>query len=132
MKHQKLRKIIYWVATIWLALGLVSTGLVQLLGTAEGVGGAEMMKSLGYPLYLMTLLGVLKMMGAVVLLIPGLALVKQWAYAGIGFLVIGAVYSHLAVGGAVTSILPALLIFILTVVSLVCLPLNRKFMVTYP
>ena len=132
MKHQKFRKIIYWVATIWLALGLVSTGLVQILGTAEGVGGAEMMTDLGYPLYLMTLLGVLKIIGAIVLLAPALKLVKQWAYAGIVFLVIGAVYSHLAVGGTMTSILPALLIFVLTAVSLIYLPLNRKLTVTYP
>ena len=129
--HQKLRNIIYWVATIWLALGLVSTGIVQLLHTPQGVGGADMMKALGYPVYLMTLLGVLKLGAAIALLLPGLKLVKQWAYAGTGFLVLGAVYSHLMTGGGITSILPALLILILALVSMIFLPVNRKISLTF-
>jgi len=126
MNSQKGKKVIYWIATIWLALGLVSTGIVQLLHTPDGVGGGNMMIALGYPVYLMTLLGILKIAGAIALLLPGLKLVKQWTYAGIGFLVVGAVYSHLAMGGGVNSILPILLILVLMAVSFIYLPENRK------
>ena len=52
----KAGKIIYWIATIWLALGMVSTGAVQLFKTNEGQGGADMITHLGYPVYLLTLL----------------------------------------------------------------------------
>lgn len=123
---QKIRKIIYWVATLWLALGLVSTGLVQLMHKADGVGGADMMTDLGYPLYLLTLLAILKLLATIVLLLPRLALAKQWGYAGVFFLVVGAVYSHIAAGGGFVKILPALLIGVLMLISWIYLPENRK------
>ncbi len=50
----KITKIIYWVATIWLALGMLSTGIVQLIKTKEEV---IMMTHLGYPLYFLTIIG---------------------------------------------------------------------------
>ncbi len=53
----KRNKIIYWVATVWLALGMLSTAIVQLLKMKEE---ATMMALLGYPLYLLTLLGIWK------------------------------------------------------------------------
>lgn len=123
---QKIRKITYWVATLWLSLGLTATGIVQLLHARNGVGGSDMMVELGYPLYLMGLLGVLKISGTVVLLLPGLRLAKQWAYAGIFFLVLGAIYSHLAATGGLLKILPALLLGVLMAVSWRLLPENRK------
>lgn len=48
---KKKNKIIYWVATLWLALGMVSTGVVQLIKMKEEAG---MMRHLGYPLYFLT------------------------------------------------------------------------------
>jgi hypothetical protein len=56
-------KIIYWIATIWLALGMLSTGIVQLLKEKDGQGGADMITHLGYPIYLLTLLGIWKVLG---------------------------------------------------------------------
>ncbi|UAY56427.1 DoxX family protein [Arachidicoccus terrestris] len=123
---QKFKKITYWVATLWLSLGLVATGIVQIMHTADGVGGGDMMTQLGYPIYLMTLLGVLKILATVVLLLPRLSLAKQWAYAGIFFLVVGAIYSHFAAGGGFVKILPALLMGLLMVISWRYLPENRK------
>ncbi len=63
----KRNKIIYGVATIWLALGMVSTGIVQLLKMKEEVA---MFTHLGYPLYFLTVLGIWKMFGVVTVLIP--------------------------------------------------------------
>lgn len=123
---QKFKKITYWVATLWLSLGLVATGIVQIMHTADGVGGGDMMTQLGYPIYLMTLLGVLKILATVVLLLPRLSLAKQWAYAGIFFLVVGAIYSHFAAGGGFVKVLPALLMGLLMVISWRYLPENRK------
>lgn len=75
----KRNKIIYWVATIWLALGMTSTAIVQLIKMDEEV--ANFIK-LGYPLYLMTIIGVWKILGVVAVLIPKFPLIKEWAYAG--------------------------------------------------
>ena len=76
---KKSRKIVYWVATLWLSLGLVATGILQILGTTQGMGGSEMMTKLGYPLYLMPLLGVLKILAVVTLLMPACGLLSSGA-----------------------------------------------------
>ncbi len=54
----KKNKIIYWIATLWLALGMISTGAVQLFKAKEGQGGVDMITHLGYPAYLLTILGI--------------------------------------------------------------------------
>lgn len=74
----KRRKIIYWVATLWLALGMLSTAVVQLIKMKEEV---DMMTHLGYPLYFLTLLGIWKILGVIAVLIPRFPLFKEWAYA---------------------------------------------------
>ena len=116
-------KIIYWIATIWLALGMASTGIVQLTGMKEEV---EMMARLGYPLYFSTILGVWKMLGVLAILVPKFYLVKEWAYAGFFFAMSGAIISHLAVGDAAKEFFGPTLLLILTVVSWYFRPANRK------
>ena len=72
-------RIIYWVATIWLALGMVSTGIVQLLKQKNGQGGVDMITHLGYPVYLLTIVGVEKLLGVIAVLVPKFPLLKEWA-----------------------------------------------------
>jgi uncharacterized membrane protein YphA (DoxX/SURF4 family) len=122
----KRNKIIYWVATVWLTLGMVATGVGQLFYAKEGQGGADMLAHLGYPLYLLTLLGVWKLLGAIAVLIPGYSLLKEWAYAGFFFLTTGAIFSHVASSEPVIEIFPALLLLILTVLSWYFRPADRK------
>ena len=115
-------KIIYWISTAWLALGMVSTGLVQVLRQADSV---EMIVALGYPEYLMTIVGVAKLLGVPFILLPGVPLLKESAYAGFFFLMAGAIVSHL-VAGAPQDIFPALLLLVLTVLSWHLRPPHRK------
>ena len=122
----KKNKIIYWVATIWLALGMVATGAGQLFKIKNGQGGADMIAHLGYPVYLLTLLGIWKILGVIAILIPKFPLLKEWAYAGFFFIMTGAMFSHIATGDSVTEIWPSLLLLILTVVSWYFRPANRK------
>lgn len=122
----KKSKIAYWIATIWLALGMASTGAVQLFKASEGQGGAAMLTHLGYPIYLLTILGVWKLLGIVAVLIPGFPLLKEWAYAGFFFVMTGAIFSHLAVGDPITALLPSLLLLLLTVVSWYFRPPSRR------
>jgi DoxX-like family len=122
----KRNKIIYWIVTIWLALGMVSTGAVQLLKEKTGTGGVDMVTHLGYPVYFITILGIWKILGAVTVLIPKFPLLKEWAYAGFFFAMSGAVFSHLASGSPVTEIWPSLLLLLLTILSWLYRPADRK------
>lgn len=119
----KKNKIIYWVSTIWLALGMASTGIVQLIKMEEEV---EVITQLGYPVYIVTILGVWKILGVIAILVPKFPIVKEWAYAGFFFVMSGAAFSHAAAGdGAIEFFGPALLI-ILTVISWYFRPASRK------
>jgi hypothetical protein len=120
---KKRDKIIYWVATIWLALGMVSTGMVQLMGMKEEV---DNFVSLGYPVYLMIIIGGWKMLGVVTVLIPKFPLLKEWAYAGFFFAMTGAIGSHLVSGHGAKEIFGPALLLILTVVSWYFRPADRK------
>ena len=122
----KRNKIIYWVATIWLALGMLSTGLVQLFKAKEGQGGADMITHLGYPVYLLTIIGIWKILGVTALLIPKNPLLKEWAYAGFFFIMSGAVFSHLAMHDGLSELVPSLLLLVLTILSWYFRPMNRK------
>jgi uncharacterized membrane protein YphA (DoxX/SURF4 family) len=122
----KRNKIIYWIATIWLALGMVSTGIGQILKIKAGQGGLDMIMHLGYPVYLLTILGIWKVLGSVAVLIPRFPLLKEWAYAGFFFVMTGAIFSHIAMGDSVTTLFPALLLLILTFLSWYFRPADRK------
>ncbi len=122
----KRNKIIYWIATIWLALGMAATGAGQLLKAKAGQGGVDMITHLGYPIYFLTILGIWKILGFVALLIPKFPLLKEWAYAGFFFVMSGAIFSHIAVSDSVNELFPSLLLLILTVVSWYFRPADRK------
>lgn len=119
----KASKIIYWISTVWLALGMLSSGIVQLLKVESEV---EFILRLGYPSYFLTLLGVLKILGVVVLLMPKFPLLKEWAYSGFFFAMTGAIFSHIASASPASETFPALLLLTLTVVSWYFRPMDRK------
>lgn len=119
----KRNKIIYWIATLWLALGMLSTGIVQLIKVQEEV---DNMTHLGYPVYLLTLLGIWKILGVGAVLIPKFTLVKEWAYAGFFFAMSGAIISHIAIDGLTGKVFPPLLLLALTVLSWYFRPADRK------
>ena len=123
---KKRDKIIYWIATAWLGLGMLSTGLVQLFKAKEGQGGVDMITHLGYPVYLLTLLATWKILGVIALLIPKFPLLKEWAYAGFFFVMSGAIFSHMAVGDPVNELFPSILLLVLTIVSWYFRPVDRK------
>jgi len=119
----KTNKIIYWIATIWLSLGMLSTGIVQLIKMKEE---ADMMTHLGYPLYFLTILGIWKLLGVVTVLIPKLPVLKEWAYAGFFFAMSGAVFSHIAIGDDAKDFFGPVLLLILTATSWYFRPADRK------
>jgi uncharacterized membrane protein YhaH (DUF805 family) len=118
----KARKITYWIATLWLSLGMLSTGIVQLIKIKEEV---DVTLHLGYPIYLLTIIGIWKILGVVTVLIPKFALLKEWAYAGFFFAMSGAIFSHIASSDPVKEIFPPLLLLVLTVISWYFRPAER-------
>ncbi|KIA97207.1 DoxX-like family protein [Flavobacterium sp. KMS] len=119
----KTNKIIYWIATLWLALGMLSTGIVQILKIKEE---ADMMAHLGYPQYFLTILGVWKILGVIAILIPKFPLLKEWAYAGFFFAMSGAVFSHFASGDGAKEYFGPILLLVLTIISWYYRPTDRK------
>ena len=119
----KTKNIIYWIATIFLCLGMTAGGIQQMLQ----IGGYnEIVRTLGYPLYLLSILGVWKLLGVIVILLPKLTLLKEWAYAGFFFAMSGAFVSHLAVGQGFAEAVPSLILLLATMVSWYFRPKNRK------
>ena len=119
----KARKIIYWVVTIWMSLGMLSGGIAQLLQVKSTVEGVI---HLGYPAYFLTIIGTWKILGVVAVLVPKFARLKEWAYAGFFFVMSGAVFSHLACGDNVQEFFGPVLFLILIVLSWYLRPVGRK------
>lgn len=119
----KRNKIIYWIATVWLSLGMTSSGIIQLIGLEEEI---KFILDLGYPAYFLTLLGVWKILGVVAILVPKYALLKEWAYAGFFFTSTGAIYSHIVMGDEISEMFGGVLLLILTIVSWYFRPDSRK------
>jgi uncharacterized membrane protein YphA (DoxX/SURF4 family) len=126
---KKRNKIIYWIATIWLALGMTSTGAVQLFKMKEEVA---MFTQLGYPIYLLVIIGIAKIVGVIAVLIPKFPVLKEWAYAGFFFAMAGAIFSHIASGNSISEIFPPLLLLTLTVISWYFRPADRKVIWVHP
>jgi len=119
----KRNKIMYWVFTLWLSLGMAVTGVVQFLHIKEE---AEMFVHLGYPPYLLSILGIWKILGVIAILIPKFALLKEWAYAGFFFVMSGAVFSHLVMGDGAKEFFGPVLLLVLTVLSWYLRPDDKK------
>lgn len=110
----KTQKIIYWVATVWLAFGMTSSAILQLLPMKEQV---EMFEHLGYPFYLMHIIAIWKLLGVLAIFLPKTPILKEWAYAGFFFVATGAIVSHIAVHDGFGDIFPGIFLAVLTVVS---------------
>ena len=120
----KRNKILYWIITIFLALGMLAQGVAQLSHTKGYVDIISV--HLGYPLYFLNIIGTWKILGVIAILIPRFKLVKEWAYAGFFFVMSGALFSHLASGDSIIQLTPALVLLILIVLSWYFRPADRK------
>ena len=99
----KAKTIIYWIATLFLVCIMTVSGVLAV------THAPRMMKALahlGYPPYFSNLLGVAKLSGVCVLLVPGFVRLKEWAYVGFGIVVISASYSHLLSGDGLMALEP--------------------------
>lgn len=119
----KKNRIVYWAATGLLAFGMLAQGISQVL---QAKGYVDMLSHLGYPLYFLSIIGAWKILGVAAILVPGRPLLKEWAYAGFVFVMSGAAFSHLAAGDSPDTLIPALVLLPLIVVSWAYRPASRK------
>lgn len=115
--------IAYWGTTGLLAFGMLAGAAGQLLRAPFNVDG---MLHLGYPLYVLTIVGMWKWAGVIVLLAPRLPLMKEWAYAGFFFLLTGATASHIASGDALSGWVAPFVFACLTLSSWWLRPAERR------
>jgi hypothetical protein len=92
----------YWICT---GLLIPAIGIGSLFGIVPNEENLKVFFSLGYPAYIVPFLSIAKLLGLVVIFLPGYPRLKEWAYAGISFDLIGAMFSILAIGSPFTHIL---------------------------
>jgi hypothetical protein len=89
------KRIIFWTITGLMAAFMLMTSVPDLLQSSTAI---ELLRHLGYPPYLLPFIGVAKIMAVIAILVPGFPSLKEWAYAGLVFDLVGAMYSHIVVG----------------------------------
>lgn len=108
----KVANILYWIVTGFLTAFMLLGAIPDLLRSPEAVAW---MAHLGYPAYLLPFLGFAKVLGLIAILFSRFPRLREWAYAGLAFDLIGALYSHLSVGdSAAFWIFPVIGIVLLT------------------
>jgi hypothetical protein len=106
--------IFYWIFTGLLAALMLFSAVTGLMGNPDG---DAMMKHLGYGSYVLPFLSVAKILGVIAILVPGYPRIREWAYAGFTFDVVGAIYSFYKVGDPVSSWAPLIIGLVLIAVS---------------
>jgi hypothetical protein len=115
------RKISYWVSTV-IVVAMTLPAVTYLTGSQQVVEGFT---HLGYPQHLRIILGVAKVTGAIILIVPGLRVPKEWAYAGLTFAWVIACIAHWLAGDGMSSFMPLVLLAFL-VVSYFTRPPSRR------
>src|SRR5882762_1506351 len=92
----KKTKILYWIITGLFSAFMLFSAIPDIMVVPDAI---TFMNHLGYPIYIIPFLGVAKLLGVIAILIPGFPRIKEWAYAGLFFDLIGATYSVIATDG---------------------------------
>jgi len=121
-KKMKKQNVGYWLATGVVAVIMAASGTLAILHVSQYM---EALKHLGYPPYFANLLGIGKLTGVAILLVPRLGKLKEWAYAAFGITVLSACYSHLSSGDGWLALDP-LATFAALVVSYARRPASRR------
>lgn len=107
-------KIIYWITTILFAALMTFSAIPDIIMMPEAV---DFIRKLGYPVYFIPFIGVAKLLGSIAILIPYFKKIKEWAYAGLFFDLIGAVYSGIMTEGLQLSMAVMIIFFGLGIAS---------------
>jgi len=107
-------KILYWTFTVLFCLGMLFSGISEL---AQNPSAVEVLKQLGYPVYLNIILGIAKVLGVIALLQWKFRTIKEWAYAGFTIDFLGASASLYFAGQGILMALSTIPFFIVMFAS---------------
>ena len=108
---QKTINLIYWISTIIFAALMIFSAVGGIQPTQPAI--QLMHDTLGSPIYFIQLISIAKLVGSIIILIPGLNRIKEWAYAGLFFDLTGAIYSGIASSGQFDPRMLGMIIWIL-------------------
>jgi uncharacterized membrane protein YphA (DoxX/SURF4 family) len=124
MKNERIKTIAFWIITILGPGNFVLGGFLDITRNADVL---ETVNGLGYPDYIVSILGVFKLLGVIAIFLPGLPRLKEWAYAGFFFELSGAALSHAYSGHSLGIILSQPILFLaLVIASWALRPSSRK------
>lgn len=101
--------ILFWVFTILFSALMIFSSYGSIIVNDDAKKLIH--EQLGYPIYFIPFTGYAKLIGAIVILIPGLKIIKEWAYAGLFFDLVAVVYSSIALSGTVDPMMSFMLIW---------------------
>jgi uncharacterized membrane protein YphA (DoxX/SURF4 family) len=113
-EQMDMKTILYWTTTIFIALETFAGGIVDLIHGRTGIFGGPrvtgVVTGLGYPVYVLTIIGICKIPGAIAVVLPVFLRLKEWAYAGIVFELAGAAVSQAVCGHRSELVVPLVLL----------------------
>jgi uncharacterized membrane protein len=113
----------YWIATALVSFGMLGSGIAQILQTQDML---DLVMPLGYPSYFLYIIGSWKVLAVIAILIPNFKLLKEWAYAGLFFVMTGAALSHIAMGDGFAELVGPVMQTIFICTSWYLRPASRK------
>ena len=116
-------RFVYWASTGVFSLALTAGGAVNVLGLEEQ---AEALAHLGFPAYMLLVLGAAQLFAAGAVLAPGLPLLKEWAYAGLCFMLMGAAWAHIRTGDPPETVMAPIFVWAAGACSYLSRPPARR------
>jgi uncharacterized membrane protein YccC len=123
MAANKGKIIAFWILTGLIVISQGASGVADLM---QAQGLLDGVSALGYPAYILKILGPFKIVGVIALAVPGLLRLKEWAYAGFFFDFTGACLSHVYNGDSIDLILPSLIATLVLLGSYFLRPDSRR------
>ena len=125
IKISRTRLITYWILTGYLAFESVLSATWDFNWLNKGFV-INMMQELGYPSYFPIIKGICTLLAAPVFILPGLRLLKEWAYFGTFLIYLVAIASHIAVGDSFKSLIAPIIFLVISATSWALRPANRR------
>ncbi len=114
MANSKTLKIVYWVATLPFVAVMLFSAYMYFTSAPQAVEG---IRALGYPVYMLKILGTAKFLGCLAILFGFFKTLKEWAYAGFVINLLGASASHYFVNDPQMKVFAPLFVLVFVIIS---------------
>jgi hypothetical protein len=125
-RRARVRLIFYWILTCYLAFESILSASWDFNWLNKGYA-IGLMQHLGFPSYFLDIKGICSLLAAVVFVLPGIQLLKEWAYFGTFLIYASAIASHLAIGDGFRSLVAPIIFLSIAIASWALRPDSRRF-----